>query len=246
MVGVWVGRPDGTAVPGHYGAVTATPLLERILEALPPSEVRKAMPPMPESVTREVICWPLGRGKNITAPHNCMKSMAAWILDGQLPMTLVEGHLNHASLLKQFWIDENGHRAQPACGGIKKISVALWPESVLAWLPSRWQNTQRIPKPSPRCPEIAPLPGTGIQITAISQGSTFTRPPGEASAIPLTTMGGEGTIHWFLNGDEVATMARKAAGSLPCRSREGISWWRQMRVATATPSIFQSSLQNRD
>ena len=217
VVGVWVGRPDGTAVPGQYGAVTATPLLERILEALPTSDVRNEMPPMPANVTRESICWPLGRGKNITAPHNCMKSMAAWILDGQVPTTLTEGHLNHASLLKQFWIDANGDRAQPSCGGIRKISVALWPESLSAWLPPRWQKSHRIPKASPHCPEITAIPGNRIEITAISNGSTLSPPPGATtpSAIPLTAMGGNGMIHWFLNGNEVAAMGRGEAGSLP-------------------------------
>jgi penicillin-binding protein 1C len=34
-VGVWVGRPDGTPNPGHYGANTAAPLLFRIFDALP-------------------------------------------------------------------------------------------------------------------------------------------------------------------------------------------------------------------
>ena len=34
-VGVWVGRPDGTPVPGHYGGATAAPLLFTIVDALP-------------------------------------------------------------------------------------------------------------------------------------------------------------------------------------------------------------------
>ena len=34
-VGVWVGRPDGTPNPGHYGANTAAPLLFRVFDSLP-------------------------------------------------------------------------------------------------------------------------------------------------------------------------------------------------------------------
>jgi penicillin-binding protein 1C len=56
-VGVWIGRPDGTPSPGQYGAVTALPLLVRVLESLPGSFARK---PRPENVTRQTICWPMG------------------------------------------------------------------------------------------------------------------------------------------------------------------------------------------
>jgi penicillin-binding protein 1C len=34
-VGVWVGRPDGTSNPGHYGANTAAPILFRVFDYLP-------------------------------------------------------------------------------------------------------------------------------------------------------------------------------------------------------------------
>lgn len=35
VVGVWVGRPDGTPSPGHYGRNTAAPLLYRVFDLLP-------------------------------------------------------------------------------------------------------------------------------------------------------------------------------------------------------------------
>ena len=34
-VGVWVGRPDGTPLPGQYGAVTALPLMFEVVDSLP-------------------------------------------------------------------------------------------------------------------------------------------------------------------------------------------------------------------
>jgi len=37
VVGVWVGRPDGTPRPGHYGARSAAPLLFEIFDTLPGS-----------------------------------------------------------------------------------------------------------------------------------------------------------------------------------------------------------------
>jgi penicillin-binding protein 1C len=42
-VGVWVGRPDGSPSPGHYGRNTAAPLLFRVFDLLPKS----ANPPSP-------------------------------------------------------------------------------------------------------------------------------------------------------------------------------------------------------
>jgi len=46
-VGVWVGRPDGTPSPGHYGLNTAAPLLFKVFGMLPNSKVRqkKKLPP---------------------------------------------------------------------------------------------------------------------------------------------------------------------------------------------------------
>ena len=44
-VGVWVGRPDGSPNPGHYGRNTAAPLLFRIFDLLPAPAGRPAAPP---------------------------------------------------------------------------------------------------------------------------------------------------------------------------------------------------------
>ena len=44
-VGVWVGRPDGSPSPGHYGRNTAAPLLFRVFDLLPEPALRPAAPP---------------------------------------------------------------------------------------------------------------------------------------------------------------------------------------------------------
>lgn len=44
-VGVWVGRPDGSPSPGHYGRNTAAPLLFRVFQLLPQSLTPAAPPP---------------------------------------------------------------------------------------------------------------------------------------------------------------------------------------------------------
>ncbi len=44
-VGVWVGRPDGSPSPGHYGRNTAAPLLFRVFGLLPEPATPPAAPP---------------------------------------------------------------------------------------------------------------------------------------------------------------------------------------------------------
>jgi len=44
-VGVWVGRPDGSPSPGHYGRNTAAPLLFRVFDLLPEPATPPAAPP---------------------------------------------------------------------------------------------------------------------------------------------------------------------------------------------------------
>ncbi len=57
-VGVWVGRPDGTPMPGHWGGETAAPLMFQLFRMLP--SANRSAPTRPESVSKETICWPLG------------------------------------------------------------------------------------------------------------------------------------------------------------------------------------------
>ncbi|HCK80021.1 MAG TPA: penicillin-binding protein 1C, partial [Candidatus Competibacteraceae bacterium] len=44
-VGIWVGRPDGSPSPGHYGRNTAAPLLFRVFDLLPEARSRPVAPP---------------------------------------------------------------------------------------------------------------------------------------------------------------------------------------------------------
>lgn len=44
-VGVWVGQPDGSPSPGHYGRNTAAPLLFRIFDLLPTPTLQTPAPP---------------------------------------------------------------------------------------------------------------------------------------------------------------------------------------------------------
>lgn len=195
VAGVWIGRPDGTPSPGQYGAVTAIPLLRMVLESLPRDDFRVEQP---DSVTRKHICWPLGLSEDQTNGP-CTVRHEAWILDGRIPLT--RGLWSDESLQQTFWLDENGFRATPDCGGIRRTTVDLWPGSAEPWLPAAWRRHRLIPPVSPGCPDQAPMAGHPIRIVSVSDNSTLTRTPGQETPplIPLEVLGGQGRLYWFLN-----------------------------------------------
>ena len=227
IVGVWVGRPDGSPSPGQYGAVTAVPLLEQVLESLPLSGKGSGTGEerMPDTVVQQTICWPSGLAEEQQMSGSCMVRHRAWILNHQIPPTLTAnrfwgvtsrnsspGHASagysssgflspeYSSLVQTFWVDIYGNRAGPLCGGIKKISIALWPRGAEPWLPAKWRRNRLIPPVSDRCPDFA-SPASRLQIISVSNDSLLTCPPGQKRVplIPLETLGGQGRLYWFLN-----------------------------------------------
>lgn len=94
VAGVWVGRPDGTPLPGATGRNLALPLLARVIELLPP-----APRPEPSSVPRAVA---LSRGGQEDAPRllfpppgavlNGDSTVVLRVMGGRRPLTfLVDG-----------------------------------------------------------------------------------------------------------------------------------------------------------
>ncbi len=206
IVGVWVGRPDGSPSPGQYGAVTAVPLLEQVLESLPLAGNGSAGEGMPDTVKQQTICWPSGLAEDPQMPGACQVRHRAWILNHQIPPTenrsrgAASGESSYVPLVQTFWVDTDGNRAGPLCGGVKKISIALWPRSAEPWLPAKWRRNRLIPPVSDRCPDLAPL-ASRLRITSVFNDSLLTCPPGQKKPqIPLATLGGQGRLYWFLNG----------------------------------------------
>ncbi|MCG8551334.1 MAG: penicillin-binding protein 1C [Desulfobacterales bacterium] len=200
-VGVWIGRPDGSPSPGQYGAVTALPLLGQVMESLI-SDPKAHKPP--KSISKARICWPSGlaaSGIRGRAKGACAKTFDAWILDGQIPPTMTGETGLTAPLRRTFRVDRRGRRATPACGGIKKETVVLWPWQAEPFIPAHWRRAALLPKDSRACPGMAPLILPGIKIVSVSDNSILTRQPGQnaSSSIPLRAMGGRGAHQWFLN-----------------------------------------------
>ncbi|HKJ98172.1 MAG TPA: penicillin-binding protein 1C [Desulfotignum sp.] len=194
-VGVWIGRPDGTPSPGQFGAATALPLLNCVMESLPGSSDRETPP---AAVTRQTICWPMGLAPDHT-PGPCPVRHEAWILNNWVPPTLTE--TGQGPLRLTFWVDDQGRRAGPFCGGVSKTTKDLWPVGAEPWLPQHWRRNQMMPETSDACPDLAPLSGNQVKIVSISNNSMLTRPPGKSDLphIPLQAMGGQGSLVWFLN-----------------------------------------------
>ena len=78
-VGGWVGRPDGTPLPGQYGAITALPLFFEVIDSLPRNPADAIAQPPPANVTSADICWPLGIAFDPAHPDLCQRKKQAGV-----------------------------------------------------------------------------------------------------------------------------------------------------------------------
>jgi penicillin-binding protein 1C len=127
-LGVWVGRPDGTPNPGHFGANTAAPLLHELLALLP--EHAPAPRRAPAAVSQASICWPLGLDEARTPAAHCLQRRTSWRLQQTSPPTLSD-RLDPSPLLQTT-----------PCG-----ERLRWPLALAPWL-----------GPPPSCGQAAPAP----------------------------------------------------------------------------------------
>ncbi|WP_026317653.1 penicillin-binding protein 1C [Algicola sagamiensis] len=202
-IGVWVGRPDGSPMPGYYGRNTATPLLRSIAEFL--DQFDGALPEAPKSVKRQSICWPLGTLASMNKPQWCQQSHDAWIFDGNVPPTYHRFEAEHdAALLTAFIQDkQTKRRVNLSCthGDVESHTAALWPQRLEPWLPSRFRRAQLLPEWSLKCQNKSGAI-RGIKIFGIEEGERYRRPPGQDDfpKIAMHGFGGSGDFHWYVNG----------------------------------------------
>src|SRR5690606_30152298 len=139
-VGVWVGRPDGTPLPGQYGAITALPLLFETIDSLPRRRGDDARVPPPSNVSEAGICWPLGTSAETQPGALCQRRLEAWVLDGAIPPTFAERDARLWSTGRErFDVDAaSGLRLSADCGALhvpKAMEIARWPALASPWLP---------------------------------------------------------------------------------------------------------------
>ncbi|MBL8243139.1 MAG: penicillin-binding protein 1C [Rhodanobacteraceae bacterium] len=200
-LGVWIGRPDGTPLPGQFGAVTALPLLIEIADSLPSRRMRD-LTPAPAGVHEVPICWPLGRSEADTDPAHCHRRWPAWTLAGTVPPTFPDREIDtwRGGLL-QYWRDPAGLRRNLSCHrpDAQLVTVARWPALAYPWLSSTTRQRSELPPLAKGC--ATDEYSTGLRIAGINDGSVLRTPSNRSGPISVRVqaLGADGRIQWLLN-----------------------------------------------
>lgn len=214
-VGVWVGRPDGTPLPGQYGAVTALPLMFEVIDALPRAAGDSAPMPMPASVQALEICWPLGTAAAQTPPNLCARRHEAFVLDGAVPPTFAErdARLWQSGQL-QYEVDaRSGQRLSQECTQPHPRaarSLARWPALVSPWLTAAERAAAQLPPLAADCLPDGRMTGGGVlRIDGLTDRATLARANDTARPVrlQLRALGSEARIDWLLDGRWIAQTA---------------------------------------
>lgn len=217
VIGVWIGRPDGTPMPGEYGALTALPLLVQISQSLPG---QSAPPTRPANVNLIEICWPLGQAPDPDASGLCHQRRQAWILDGIVPATLPDlDEQRWQAAVVRYWIDPaSGKRRHAGCSrpDLQARELARWPLRATPWLAAELRRLTQAPELAKDCPPDQLAPPLLI-VRGVDADSTLrsSQGAGEPVHLELTVLGNAGTTWWLLNRQLIGT----SAGPQPLRLR---------------------------
>ena len=206
-VGVWVGRPDGTPLPGQYGAITALPLLFEVVDSLPRAGAGGSRRGMPGTVLKADICWPLGLPPDPDAPALCHETREAFALAGTLPPTLPEreARLWGAGRMALTVDARTGQRLSASCGAAharQRIELARWPALAYPWLPASLRRASAIPPLAPDCAPDALEAMESLRIEGPGEGARLARAPGSAkpATLRLRAVGTQSRVRWLVNG----------------------------------------------
>ena len=203
-IGVWVGRPDGTPNPGHFGANTAAPLLHDIAAVLA-TQAGADYPARPASVSAAQSCWPLGLALASTDPAHCLQQRQGWALNGAVPPTLPDRGRSDG-LLWPAGVCADGS-AHPA---MLRWPVALSPFLADAGMAPDAASAQ---PGQPGC-EQDRVAATALQIVGINDGAVLRPAPGHRSIdIRLDALGQARTptkpsvptapsLYWLVDGQQ--------------------------------------------
>ncbi len=208
-VAVWIGRPDGTPLPGQYGAVTALPLMFQVIDSLPRQPLAAVPQPPPASVSEVEICWPLGLAYDPARPALCHEKRDAWVLDGVIPPTMPERDASRWSAgVLQLRVDTRQHaRLAPGCkpargARVEQREIARWPSLAYPWL-STTQRRQSTPPPlAPGCPDDGLDAVQPIRIDGLADRATLARAPNSTQppTVRLRALGASGEVLWLVDG----------------------------------------------
>ena len=218
-VGVWVGRPDGTPLPGQYGAVTALPLMFEVIDSLPRKRGDNVQRPPPPNVVETGICWPLGTAAEGLPPQLCQRRMQAWTLDGVVPTTFAErGARLWSAGRERFEVDVGtGERVSAVCSlphDRRSVEVARWPALASPWLTVAERRASRLPPLAADCMADGRGAAEELRIEGINDGATVARAPGSRHPVRLSlrALGTGSRVQWLLDGRRIGET--EGAGSL--------------------------------
>ena len=210
-VGVWVGRPDGTPLPGQYGAVTALPLMFEVIDSLPRDRNDGVAVPPPANVAETEICWPLGLPPDAEAAQLCQQKHKAWTLDGATPPTFAERDARlWGAGRESVEVDaSSGLRLSAECSkphATRRIDIARWPALAAPWLPAATRQASRLPALSPDCMADGREASAELRIDGLNDRATLARAPGNAhgARLQLRALGTESRVQWLLDGRWIA------------------------------------------
>jgi penicillin-binding protein 1C len=210
-VGVWVGRPDGTPLPGQYGAVTALPLMFEVIDSLPRTPADSMPPPRPRSVAEVEICWPLGIAAAQTSAPLCQRRFDAWILDGAIPPTFSERDARLWSAGREkFTVDAgSGLRLSGDCGlphTAKEAEIARWPALLSPWLPAATRQVSTLPPLAPDCTDDGRGKVENLRIEGMDDRAILAAAPGNPHSLRLQVraVGSNTRLQWLLDGRWIA------------------------------------------
>ncbi|AYF46625.1 penicillin-binding protein 1C [Pseudomonas fluorescens] len=215
LIGVWIGRPDGTPVPGQFGLASAAPLMLQVHDVLTNRDSQRgisaAVKPVPANVGVAAICWPLGQPMSRSDP-NCRRQRFAWTLDNTTPPTLqaLDQPLS-VGLMESVWVNAKGLRVDADCPGAVAKNIALWPAPLEPWLPRAERREARIPPADPDCPPPALAASSPLSIVGVREGDQLRLPAASQQALrlKLSALGGSGRRWWFLNGAPLGDSANQ-------------------------------------
>ncbi|WP_044615808.1 penicillin-binding protein 1C [Gynuella sunshinyii] len=207
-LGVWIGRPDGTPMPGHYGQVTAVPLLNLIFQRL---NDQRPVPAMPDSVTETDICWP--QGEWVT--QDCEQLKRAYVLENTIPTTWYSTLARQRAFVGSdflYWqAKDSGLRVTPDCQiPALQQTVTVWPAPLEHWLSPELQRDSRIPVWDPRCHSPGTLLQQSVlQIRGVDDQDAFQVRQNQNIQMDLYAQGGDAPFYWFLNGSLLPETGRR-------------------------------------
>jgi len=211
-VGVWIGRPDGTPLPGQYGAVTALPLMFRVIDSLPRRSVSIAPEPPPASVAEAQVCWPLGLAYDPAHPELCHEKREAWVLNGVIPPTLPERDArNWTSGLVNLRVDaHSGLRLGAGCEerDAREISIARWPALAYPWLSRDLRRRGSLPDLAPGCAPDGLAARQTLRIAGVADDAIIARAPNsdQPARLRLRALGIGDEVSWLVDGRLAATL----------------------------------------